>query len=281
MENEKKIEKIDTSNIFEDFWDDSIVEEDLKKAESAAKRDMFFYIKLLWNIFKYLNSLLIVILLIAWAYIWIQLNDNFSNKLYLNPVCSILLGTDLEYEESNCSSLGSIKNLYVKKLEDEKEKKLEKLIPLINDLYIIEDFVNSKKVSFLIEKTNIRNNPLNIIKEFDTIKNNFTQIDKAQIRCSNISIEQNILEIDCEAYSSVWEKGIPWFNWEKTKKDTLNGTSISIASSFINYIGISSAFKVEDAQRSFILEPIIWEGNFTYKTSFSLRLAYKENNLLY
>ena len=281
MENEKKVEKIDTSNIFEDFWDDSIVWEDLKKAEKAAKRDAIFYIKMIWNIFKYLNSILILALLLGWAYIWLQLNDNFKNKSYLNPVCSILLWTDLWYDEHNCSSLASLKDDYKNKLEIEKENKLEKIIPLINDLYIIEDFVNSKKVGFLIDKTNVRNAPLEIIEKFDAIKNTFSEIDKAQIRCSNINIEQNILEVDCIAYSSLWEKGIPWFNWEKTKKETLVGTSISIASSFINYMDISGVFKVEEAQKIFTLDPVIWEGNFTYKTDFSLRLVYKETNLLY
>ena len=281
MGNEEKIEEIDTSNIFEDFGENLEAGDDVDKAEAAAKKDLIFYIKIIWNLFKYLNIFLIIALLIAWGYIWLQLNDQFNDKPYLNPICSIMLGTDLNYEEDNCSSLASVEGIYAERLKKENEKKLEKILPILSDLYVIEDFINSKKVNFLFEKTETRNNPLKIIEKFDIIKNDFTQMDKAQIRCSNIRIEENILEVDCEAYSSLWEKGIPWFNWEHSKKDTLVWTSISIASSFINYVDISSMFKIIESQKSFSLQPVVWEGGFIYKTSFSLRLMYDEGNLLY
>lgn len=278
--NKDKVEDINISNIFEDF--DSNIDIDSESEKNETKKDFIYYLNIIWNIFKYLNILFVFVLVFVLSYVWVQLSEDFKEKSYLDPICDLLLWENLNYDELSCSSVSSILWVYEDKLNTKKEDILVKLIPLVQDLYIIEDFKNSKKVNFLLDKSESRDNPILIVKDFDFLKNDFTILDKAQIRCSNIKVSENLLEADCSAFSSLWDSWIPWFNWEKTEANSIWWTSVSLASSFLNYIDLSDNFDVVDMQKVFTYTKVVWEGNFTYKTDFKLKAQYKEStNLLF
>jgi hypothetical protein len=83
-------EKITTSNIFEDFKDDDKIKKDIKNVESDKKRDKFYYLGLLGVFFRYINIVLILIIVIGFTYMSIQKSTNMENKSFLDPFCNIL-----------------------------------------------------------------------------------------------------------------------------------------------------------------------------------------------
>ncbi len=98
---------------------------------------------------------------------------------------------------------------YKTKLLTMKEETMLKVAPIAKDLSIYNDYINSEKVSFIISQTKAKNNPINILSEFDALKNSFSPIDKSQIRCYDITITDNNLTASCSAYSTAWEPSIP------------------------------------------------------------------------
>ena len=79
----------------------------------------------------------------------------------------------------------------------------------------------------------------------------------------------------CEAYTASSISGIIWFSWDKNNEsDSLSGTSISLANSFINYLekNAKKYFLVVNRQKTFDLEDIDGNDWYTKKTSFDLNL---------
>lgn len=276
-------EKIDTSNIFEDFNDDASLKEELDSIELEVNKDLIYYLSLAWNIFKYINFALFMVIIVFFSYLFIQKSDwnNFYQKAFLNPFCGILLWDAQNFDEAYCSWVSSLIERYELKLSQEKKDSLKLLIPVLKDVYTINNFINSEKVSFVIDKTNSKTNPVDILSKFDKLKNNFLFLDKKQISCQNIVIKDNTLDADCSAFTSYWDSSIPWYNWEKWTANMIWWTSVSFASSFINYIEKSedSAFELIDKQKVFTAEKLSWETWYIYRTDFKIRLYYKEANL--
>ena len=97
---------------------------------------------------------------------------------------------------------------------------------------LANNFTNSKPVTFLLNKTDSRLKPLDILSDFDAIKNKFEPIDKSKIQCFDMVIKDDMtLSARCEAYSSDWDSDISTVNNQKN-----SGTSISVASSFIDFM---------------------------------------------
>jgi len=274
---ENNNEKIDTSNIFEDFENDFSLRDDIIKTEEDIKKDSIYYLSVIWNIIKYLNLFLILVVLIAWTYIWVQNSGNLSEKSFLDPVCPVLLWNSMDLWATSCSSVTAALEDYNKKYEVELESSLYKVIPLIESLFLIEDFQNSKRVSFVLDKSENKENPMLILKEFDKVKYDFTEDDKAIVSCSNIKIYEDTLEAECSSYSSIWDSQILWFDGKKDG-DFIRWTSITIASSFLNYLDLSPKFKVVNPQKEFTSERVVQKW-FTRKTDFKLKLKYNNDIL--
>lgn len=272
-------EKISTSNIFEDFKDDNDIKKDVKNLEKDKKKDKFFYLSLLWVIFRYLNILLILLITILVTYIFIEKSENMENKSFLKPFCNLLLWVDLRM--NNCSSLAVMNEKYDKKIELEKYSQFKKIYPILKDLDTIENFSNSKEVNFILDKMENKSNPLLILSEFDELKNKFSWSRKSKIKCSNINIVWNSLTAQCSASTPWIDPSIPWIQWNNIYKITW--TSISLAASFLNYIEKDGRFKIINRQKMFISRDVTGEDLylvwFTKRTDFNIKLEYRKINL--
>jgi len=82
------------------------------------------------------------------------------------------------------------------------------------------------------------------------------------------------LSARCEAYSSDWDSDITGVDNSK-----FSGTSISVASSFIDFLE-NSEFTVVSKQKIFDFETVSGNGIYTKKTSFDLELRYTDTNNL-
>jgi hypothetical protein len=80
---------------------------------------------------------------------------------------------------------------------------------LINLVAIYEkgNFLKSKDVTFLLEKSNNKLQVIEILERFDTLKKDFLSVDKGRIQCKDMSIDssEKILNVTCDAYSQGYE----------------------------------------------------------------------------
>ena len=259
---------VDTSNIFDDFgWNWS------KKLNKKSKMELIYLIKFIGVILRIVATFLFISILITSAYVNIQnsTDDKWKNKEYLGTICGILNGWEILWN-GTCTPLAiTIKD--TQKIIDELSKDyLSKLIPTLVKNYEMENVKNSKESIFVINKSKQKNDPVLILDEFDKAKNLFTSIEKSKIQCENIIIEWKVIEIECTSYAGLWDDEIPGFDWDINNH--IGWTSISLASSFINYLSKSNNFNVIERQKSFSSELYSWEWSYTNKTDFSLKLEY-------
>jgi hypothetical protein len=124
--------------------------------------------------------------------------------------------------------------------------------------------------------------PLDILEEFDKLKNEFEPINKSRIQCQWASINSNfVLELKCSAYSGNWDTNILWFSWDSIWQNKIEWTSISRAVSFINFLEQKekSKFIILNKQKEFKFEEIVDNNWYTRKTDFDLKLKFKNNNI--
>lgn len=270
---------INESNIFKelsgdlDFWD---IKQESEKVEVI--KDSIYYMKIASRWMFYFNIFLAVVVSLIFSYSYIEKDESFLNNSLLNPFCSILLGSELSSKIPwDCSSVYALYSKYSSDndlLKNTYTKTISDILPWV---YAIENFSLSKDVKFLVEKTDNKLKPLDILSDFDKIKNSFVAWDKWQILCSNIEIDKDSnFSISCTAYSSDWNNSIP--SSDPGKK--ISGTSISLAASFINYIEKNSKdFEIIDKPKSFSSEVYSWVWYYTKKTDFNLKLKYFKNNI--
>lgn len=270
---------LNTENIFEDFQNDSDLQNEIENTEKQIQKDYLFYLKLVWKIFKNINIILFIVLIIWFAYVYIQKDKSWllDNNSTIQVFCPILVW-DVVLKEWTCSPLTSSINLYKNNLKNQKDVILFKTFNTIKELYVLEDIISSDKMSFVLDKTQNKQNPFFTLNEFNNIKNTFTWIDKSQIQCFDIKISNNHFSANCSAYSAYWEPWITWFNWSKWASDTVSWTSISIASSFLNYLELDKNITLENKQKTFSKEDIIW-WSYTSKTDFNVDFIYKTDIL--
>gem|GEM_PF-5138181 len=61
---------------------------------------------------------------------------------------------------------------------------------IIGDIYLVDNFIYSEVVSFLINTSKTSLQPIEILSHFDVLKNKFEPIDKSMISCKNITIRE-------------------------------------------------------------------------------------------
>lgn len=188
----------------------------------------------------------------------------------------------------DCSSVSALNQEYAKKTQELRTLITSKVSSLFVDLYAIENFTNSKEVAFLMSSKENRIRVLDMLNDFDNLKNDFSRGDKKMILCDKISINNKFeMDVTCEAYSSSWEKsdgvggGILGSTASKTG-DFSEGTSVSIAASFLNFIekNKTSNFKILEKPKVFETQGVVWDGPYVKKTKIRFQLKYNNLNSL-
>lgn len=275
MDGEEKNNNFEDLNIFNEITQNSEVKKDTNKIKE--EKNIYDYMSFYTNIFKIINYLLFVIVLVFSSYVYVQQSKPFYEQTYLNLFCPILLWKDVSdfISWQNCSSIVSYNEKITKDVNTLKQEQFNKIIIQIPKVYELTSS-KTKEKEFLLSKSTWRLKVLNIIEEFENLKNEYSYVDKDRIVCNNISIDSNnIFKANCEAYSSYWDEDIVWYDWV-TK---VNWTSITVAMSFLNYIQAkSNKFTLVNKQKSFSQESTN-VGFYTYKTGFSLEMKYNWSNL--
>ncbi|MCP4524002.1 MAG: hypothetical protein GY828_07340 [Candidatus Gracilibacteria bacterium] len=280
MGSEKKdvLDTIDSSNIFDEFETNALKHEfgDTKGDGNGAKDkyDHFSTAAKVLSVFFWLG---LIVMGVFYGYIKIQNNDEFKDATYLGPICNLFVGT-YEMNNEKCSSISTIEKELISNQKIEKDKLATKIHGIISQLIKYEDFNSSKNVQFLLETTQNKLQLLDLLHEFEVLQFEFNKKDRNQIKCKNFEINEfGELSAQCEAYSSPYARDIKGFTGEDSQK--VSGTSISVASSFLNYIEKKSeSFQLLEKQKIFKSEPIISDySNYTNKTTFELQLQYTQN----
>lgn len=281
-ENIKKPQQVESSsdinstNIFDEFGSDNLsLMEEVEKLKEEAQKDIYYYLNIAWKILGYIFWLFLLLFLVLLSYLYIQKSDSFYDKAFLDPVCNFMLWeTPNPSDYIGCSSISSTNKFYIEKLGDLKKEQAIKVFPLISLVYEQENFLKSKEITFLLNKSENKFKVLDVLSRFDKLKNDYVWIyNKDRIVCSDILLdsEDNIFSVKCEAFSSDFDNKILWLSW--ARDDLLWGTSISIANSFLNYIERTSKdFTLIDKQRVFKSSNITWEKGYTNKTPFDITL---------
>lgn len=262
-------EEVNTQNIFEDFENDLNLKDEINKAESVRKKDKIYYIKITTSVFKYINILLLLVILISWIYIYIQNDDEMLEKDFLNPFCSILLWENWA-KLSQCWWVSSLNNKYSKLLEDENKEQYELLKPLLKQNYTNNNYLKSKEVSFIINETLNKINPITILEEFDRVRKKVLN-KEFSVQCRDIVIKWDIMSLKCNSFSS-WDEEIKILWWKP-----LFWSSISLAPAFYKNIDTEWTFRVIEKQTEFSSSPYISLDDFRYFTKitpFTMTLKY-------
>lgn len=275
-ENNNEVKKeIESSNIFDDFAQDSSLLQEVNKLKSENNKDKFYYISKSARFLQTIFLILFFVFAILLTYIYVQNKEDYKNSNILDPLCFVFLG-NIPNQDTYCSSITSLNNTYTTKLNTLKETQTKDILAILENLYEVENFTKTKEVIFLTDKSNNKLKVLEVLEAFDNLKNNFDKIDKQKVQCNWLIIDSkdDVLSMSCTAYSAWYEKWIKWFDW--VTDSSLKWTSISIANSFLNYISkTSDIFTIVDRQKVFRSESVLWEKtDFTNKTSFSLKLKY-------
>lgn len=274
---EKNVDEISSSNIFDDFDTQTELKSEVEQIEIQNEKDMYFYLSKGWKIFQQIFILVSFILVLVFFYIFIQNDENKKEIWYLNQIC--FLFTDDLQENQACSSILSLKTVKTKELDLLKSNLVSEMITILSALYQVENFNSSKEVSFLSYKSENKLLVTEIISKFNDLMLWFASVERDKLQCKNFSIDSKnkTISADCIAYTSseFEEKTLMWRQWTKSD-EKMSWTSISLASSFLNYIEKQSTdFTLKDKQKTFSKELVSWDIIwFTYKTSIKLTLKY-------
>lgn len=265
----------DSQNIFDEFSDSEEIAQEVKQIEEKEKKDIYYYVKNLNTFLFVVNILIFLSICISAVYIYIQSGENKKAYNFLSPICGVFLW-DVSQESGRCYGVTPILKEKKDLLSSQKTLQAESIIELLGEVYSIENFNLSKKVSFLLDKTQTRVKPLEILANFDAIKTSFAPTDKWELSCYDIKItSDSIMEVTCDAYSSDWDTQIVGLDKWSVSYITGWGTSISRASSFISFIENStdSPFVVVEKPSALNSEEIQL-GPYTQKTTMKLKLQY-------
>ena len=266
----------DSENIFEEFTQSEEIQNEVQEFEQKNEKDLFYYLKKLNSFLFSINIVIFLWITVSALYIFVQTSETKKEYNFLTPICDIFLGNN-NIAQNTCYGVTPILNEYEGFLDTEKEKQAEKVLDLLGEIYAIENFNLSRKVSFLLERTNSRVRPLEIIEAFDDLKKTFSPIEKKEISCYDLAVhEWNILELSCDAYSPDWDTKIIDLNDGGIALVQGGGTSISRASSFIHFIDNyeNTSFQVLEKPEKLSAQEI-QSGPYTQKTTIQLRLQYQ------
>ncbi len=275
---EKKITKeakndFNSENIFDDFSSDKWLWKEIKDIEIEQARDVYFYIKIWNSLFRFINIILFLLIFIYFFYSYIQKKEELKEYSFLNPICFFILWETSEWIDECYPVTAYLKDQQNKLIKTEKLYS-QQILDIIWNAYTMNNFINSKSILFLSNKSKDKFDPIKILEEFDNLKNKFEPLDKTRITCKNISItNDNLFTISCSFYSSDWEK------IQSGNKKDIYWTSISLALSFIDFIENSkySKFTLLSKPQTFSVSDFSWIWRYTKVTTVNFSLKY--NNL--
>jgi hypothetical protein len=101
-----------------------------------------------------------------------------------------------------CSSISSLNKTYLAKLDTLQIDQNKKILSILERLYNVKNFLKSKEIIFLVDKSENKLQTLTILEKFDDMKNEFN-VEKEKIQCNSLVIdsEKNLLTMNCESYS--------------------------------------------------------------------------------
>jgi len=270
-------QSLDNENIFEDFAQDDSLGKEIENHEEESEKDMYYYMKVTSGILKVWNAFFFLAVWVLLLYIYIQGNTLEKRYSIFSPICTVFLGSSYEKIEE-CYSIGYFLDKSEEDVELLKKQQTKEISSLIGDIYLVDNFIYSKIVSFLISTSKNGLKPTEILSDFDRLKNKYEPIDKSKISCSNIYIrEPGILEARCEAFSSDWDTQVVEVKNGILSESESWGTSISIASSFISFIenDPESPFSILEKQKVFFTSTVSGKWIYTKKTPFTLKLRHR------
>jgi len=289
-ENIKTPESNQTDNIFAelswelDFWK----KEDI--IEVKIVKDKEYYLTQTKTVLSVVNIILFISLILWFLYVKAQNNETNYSKAFLDPFCLFILW---DLKEKNtwdyCSSISALSIDYDSKINQLKNDIAERLSKIILTLLKVENFTNSSEISFLLNNKLTKLKVLDILNDFDKLKNAFSWDDKKLVSCDSIKINwDNTFEATCNIYSSSWERidnfnwlWIVWDTWDR-KTSLIEWTSISVAASFLNFIEKNPEYNFQLIEKQKIFDSeVVWEGPYVKKTKIELKMKYNnlKNNL--
>lgn len=275
-------QSLDNENIFEDFATDDSLGKEVEILEEKKKKDLYFYLWIASTTLKILNAFLLIVIATGLVYFYIQNQEETQDYSILSPICYLFLGQSSS-ETETCYGVTYYLQQVEKNTQTETELQVQEITAVLGDIYLVNNFIYSQVVDFLLRTSKNRLTPTTILSEFDALKNKFEPIDKSKISCSNIVISKPwIFEARCEAYSSDWDSQVSEIQSGILWVSDSGGTSISVASSFIDFIenAPESNFTLIEKQKVFFTTDVIGKGIYTKKTPFTLNLKYNDSQSL-
>lgn len=271
--------KVTTDNILEVFSKDMMNEKKKDLSDSLGWKDPVLYMsKFTWGL-KFGFFILLFFTIVLYSYGVIQNNEEADSISLLEPICFLFLWDEVAKDYNGCASISSARMTYKDDLNAFKKVQAEKVLSILDKVYSIDNFLFTEDISFLLEKSSTKLPVIQILSEFNALKDSFEPTTKVYaIECNDMTISNNLeVEMSCSTYSSDWsDSNIMWFNGQTTSKK-ISGTSISVASSFINFINKKwENFQVIETSKVYWYagEPEEWKERYTRKTNFDLRLKY-------
>lgn len=276
---DKKEKKVTTDNILEVFSKDMMNEKKKELSETLQKKDPVLYLSKASGILKFWFFIFLFFWSILFTY-WIIQNNESPNKIsLLKPICFLFLGKEVANDYDGCTSLSSARQYYDWKFDDLKVQQSEKIISILDRVYSIDNFLFTEDIAFLLEKSSSKLPIVSILSEFNELKDAFEPTKKVYaLECNDMSITNKWeVVMSCSSYSSDWsDSNIMWYNWQTTSKK-ISGTSISVASSFVNFIRKKwENFQVVESSKVYSYWAQLDESKqrYTKRTDFDLTLKY-------
>ncbi len=269
--------KIDETNIFEDFVSDESLWKEISTIDKQQEKDLYYYLRISSTFLKVFNILFFICIILFYSYSYIQKWEELKEYNVLQPICNMFLW-EPSLELNTCfwvSSFLEDEKIKLQNLKQEQQKEIYKILP---DAYTVENFINSESIIFLLTKTEEKIDYIKILSEFDKLKNKFASLDKSTIKCSKISItSQQEIEMECKIYSSYWDSEINDIN---NVLDRKWGTSLTRASLFVDFLDKDETFILIDKPKSFSSKDVTWVWFYSKETTIELKMKYNQLNNL-
>ena len=274
-------EKMTTDNILDVFSRDMKAEKAKTESQKLVEwaKDQVYYIKKATLACKVLFFVSLFFALLSYGYAYIQKSDSFENISYFTPICHAFISENVQQELGQCVPLSSAKTWVDEKIKKTYQEQADQIMWVLPDVYALDNFLFSNEIAFLVDKSANKLQVTQILKEFNLLKDTFEPSKWVYaVECDDITINNNAeVTLSCSSYSSDWsDSNIVGFDGQINSKK-ISGTSITVASSFINFIkNKSQDFKVLEATKTFSYEEQVDEGKerYTRKTDFEMVLGY-------
>ncbi len=275
-ENKDVLESIDSSNIFDEFETGELTKELENKKN---KKDMYDYLSIIWSAMSTVFWFALIIAVIGFAYTHYQSNEQRENSSLLAPICFLFTWDTPSIIDNTCTSIVALNKHYEELINTTKSQQFEKINALLEEVYKIENFNKSKEVIFLTSQTQNKVPITEILTDFDNLLYEYDSSKLNQIQCKDISVNDSmIVNMNCSTYTWDFDRSIRWMSGN----EKINGTSITLATSFLHYIeNNSDSFIIQDKQRTFKKDPYYSDENiYTSETKFELKMQYIPSNNL-